>query len=382
MRERQLAGAFWPSRREHLVLLTALAEPPRALASWQELRLELDIQTLEDAAFAALPLVYRRLETMGVDDPDLSRLKGIYRHTWVKNSLLLERVRATAEVFRAAEVPMLLVGTIGAAVRYYETLGLRPTGYLEVLVKEEDWLQAVRALGGAGWSTRGGSRPPGTGPLPLFDDAGTVCLLRTRLAPEFVVQAEEPAEAPFWNAAMDVDLDGLQIRALSPGDDLLAAVVTGARAGRVASLQWIVDAAMIVRTPEQVDWQRLYRIAVERGQGLRLRDALVYLRELLGHSPAPAVLKQLERRSASRRERLVHAAMIRSVPWLGSLPQAVGEHLAVTAGTSAWATAGSFPAFLRERWQVQRTRQLPSAAGRRAVGALVRGRAGQSGGQM
>ena len=48
VRERRLAGAFWPSRRERLVLLTALAEPPRALAAWRELRPELDIQTVED----------------------------------------------------------------------------------------------------------------------------------------------------------------------------------------------------------------------------------------------------------------------------------------------------------------------------------------------
>ena len=276
---------------------------------------------------------------------------------------------------------MLLVGTDRGPFRCSEALGLRPTATWRCS-SEEKVAAAVtlarRGLEQRRWDQAARDRDHfrcSTTPV-------RVCLLRTRLAPEFVVQAEEPAEAPFWNAAMDVDLDGLQIRALSPGDDLLAAVVIGARARRVASLQWIVDAAMIVRTPEQVDWQRLYRIAVERGQGLRLRDALVYLRELLGYSPAPAVLEQLERRSASRRERLVHAAMIRSVPWLGSLPQAVGEHLAVTAGTSAWATAGAFPAFLRQRWQVQRTRQLPSAAGRRAVGALVRGRAGQSGGQM
>jgi putative nucleotidyltransferase-like protein len=380
VRERGLVGAFWPSRRERLVLQTVLAEPARALASWQELRLELDIQTLEDTAFGALPLVYRRLETMGVDDPDLPRLKGIYRHTWVTNNLLLERLQATAEVLRAADVPMLLVGTIGAAVRYYDTLGLRPTGYLSVLVKQADWLQAIRALGGAGWSTRGGSRPPGTAPLPLFDDAGRVCLLRTRLAPEFV-QAGEPAEAAFWDAAVDVDLDGLQIRALPPTDDLLAIVITGARANRVPSLQWIVDSAMIVRTPEQIDWQHLYRISVEGGQGLRLRDALLYLGGLLGYAPAPTVVEQLERRSPSRRERLVHATMGTDVPWLGSLPDAVGEHLAATAGTSAWATAGAFPAFLRERWQVPSSRQLPAAVGRRAVRTL-RGRRGSTEGSV
>ncbi len=380
MSERRPAGAFWPSRREHLVLLTALAEPQRALAAWRQLRPELDIQTVEDTAFAALPLIYRRLEAAGHEDPDLMRLKGIYRSTWVRNTLLLERARAAADAFRSYEVPLLLVGTIGAAVRYYDTLGLRPTGYLELLVKQEDLLRAVRALGSAGWSTRGAARPRGVDPLWLFDDAGGPCLLRAALAPDFVGPAREPAEAPFWAGAVDVDLDGVQVSAPSPSDDLLAVIVTGARWRPVASLQWIVDAAMILRAPERLDWQRLYTIGVERGQGIRLRDTLLYLRRLLDVDVEPGILEQLETRKPSRRERLVHVSTIRSASRLGSLPQAVGEHLAGSAGSSAWATVAALPGFFRERWQVQRARQLPAAAGRRAVRVLVRGRAGSGDG--
>ena len=48
---------------------------------------------------------------------------------------------------------------------------------------------------------------------------------------------------------------------------------------------------------------------------------------------------------------------------LGSLPQAVGEHLARSAGMSAWATVAALPGFFRKRWQVQRARQLPAEAG-------------------
>ena len=88
MSGRRLQGAFWPSRRERLVLVTALGEPDRALAAWQELRRDFDLQTTEDLAFAALPLVYRRLRAAGIDDPDLARLKGIYRSAWARNTLL------------------------------------------------------------------------------------------------------------------------------------------------------------------------------------------------------------------------------------------------------------------------------------------------------
>ena len=370
------ASTFWPSRRERLVLLTALAEPDRALDAWQELRPELDLQTIEDSVFAALPLVYRRLDAAGLDDPDLSRLKGIYRNTWTRNALLVDRLRTTADAFRAADVPMLLVGTLGAALRYYDAVGLRPTGYLELLVAEDDVIRAVRAAGSAGWSTHGASRSSPAGQLPLVDEEGRFCVLRTGLAPDFVTRSREPAEMPFWDAAVDFDTDGVRVRALSPGDDLLAAIVTGARANPTRSVQWVVDAAMILRTPEKIDWERLCRIGIDRGQGLRLRETVRYLRGLLDSAPPPAVQKSLDRRKPPARERLTYACTARTIPVLGSFPQALGEHLGATTGRSAWATVAALPAFLRTRWGLEHTWQLPVAGGQRALRTLARRPAG------
>src|SRR5581483_5744746 len=269
-----------------------------------------------------LPLVYRRLEEARVDDPDLPRLKGIYRNTWVRNTLLLERLREAIGACGSAGVPVLLVGSIGAAVRHYDTLALRPTGYLELLVAEEDLLRAVRALGAAGWSTRGGTRTGRAAPLALYDDGGVLCLLRTRLAPDFVASGDR-AGAPLWAGATGVDMNGIRVRALAAGDDLLAALVCGARASPIPSIQWIVDAAMILRGPEDVDWTRLCRLAVERGQGLRVRDALEYVGRVAGRRAAPEVVDLLDAWRPSRRERIVHACTARRVPWLGSFPQAV-----------------------------------------------------------
>lgn len=358
------AGSFWPSPRERLVLLAALAEPDPALLAWQELRADFDLQTTEELAFAALPLAFHRLQAAGVDDPDLARLKGVYRSTWAKNTLLVERLRLTAKAFRSAEVPMLVVGSVGAALRYYETLGLRPTGYLELLVRGDDVVRAVRVLGSAGWSTRGTTRPGPAAPLPLFDDAGGVCLLRTRLAPDFVLATGEPAETPLWEAVAEIDANGTSVAALSPADDLLAAIVTGARANPIRSVQWIVDAAMILRAPEQVDWDRLCRTGIARGQGVRLGAAFEYLRPLLGSAPPPAVRESLDRRKPSARERIVYACTSRSV---SGLRHAVGEHLAATTGRSAWATACRFPGFFRDRWDLEHSWQLPVAGSRRAV---------------
>ena len=130
--------AFWPTRQQRLLLETALGDRSEAEAAWRELLPGLDLQAIEDGTFAALPLVYRALDAAVPDEPLLPRLKGMYRSTWARNTLLRERLAVSARALESAGVPFLLVGSIGAARRYYATLGLRPTPAIELLVRNDD----------------------------------------------------------------------------------------------------------------------------------------------------------------------------------------------------------------------------------------------------
>jgi hypothetical protein len=371
------AGTFWPTRQQELLLETALGNTSEAEAAWREVRPTLDLQTVDDATFAALPLVYRALEAAVPDEPLLPRLKGIYRSTWARNALLADRLDTTAASLAASDVPVLLVGGIGAARRYYPAFGLRPTAYIGLLVREHDAPAAAEALGRSGWVRRGAQRSPsGSEPLVLFDGSGNACVLRTTLALDFLPSsASEDGHEPLWEAATQIDANGAQIAALCPTDDLLAAIVLGARVGEPASIQWIVDAAMITRAaPDQIDWDRLVHIGVERGQGLRLRDALGYLDRLPGPSTRIEVRRMLDARRPGRRERLTYACTVRTVRGLGSFPQALGEHLAQTSRLTVPATIAAFPGFMRTRWQLEHNWQVPVAGARRAFRNLARRR--------
>lgn len=380
MSARRLAGSFWPSRHHELLLVAGLAEQPAALEAWQELRPRLELQTLDDASFVMLPLVYRLLGAAAVDDPLAPRLKGIYRSTWAKNTVLVGRLGASAQACAAASVQPLLVGSIGAALRYYGGLGFRPTPYVELLVPEDAVSAAVAALGRAGWSARDVVRASRSQPLVLVDRGGAACLVRTVLAPDVVLPGAGAAHATLQDAATHVDARGTRVTALAPTDDLLAAIVTGARSAPAFSFQWIVDATMILRSvPEEIDWERLLRIGIESGQGLRLRDALEYLRRLLGLAAPADVQRRLDEMSPGPRERLTHACAARRVRGLGSLPEALGEHLAATADRSLPATIGALPAFFRRRWQLEHNWQLPLAAVQRAYRNVCSGRGRNAG---
>jgi hypothetical protein len=367
-----MKGAFWPTRQQRLLLETALGDRTDAEAAWRELLPGLDLQTIEDGTFAALPLVYRALEAAVPDEPLLPRLKGMYRSTWARNTLLRERLAVSARVLESADVPFLLVVSIGAARRYYATLGLRPTQAIELLVRNDHVLAAVKALGSAGWAARGTGRASRADPLVLLDDGGNACLLNTALAPDIALSTPY---GPLWDAATDLDEQGVRVTALAPTDDLLAAIVTGARTRPAPSLQWILDAAMIQRSvPDEIDWERLVAAGLVWGQGLRLREALEYLDGLPGVSVPADVRRRLGARRPGRRERIGYACSTRPLGRLGSLPQAVGEHLAETAGRTALATIASFPGFLRRRWSLERTRQVPLAGARRAYRVALRRR--------
>jgi Uncharacterised nucleotidyltransferase len=332
--------------------------------AWERLRPDLDLQTLDDASFAVLPLVYRTLEAAGVDDPLLPRLKGIYRSTWARNTLLVERLRATADALAAHEVPVLLVGTIGAALRYYPAIGLRPTPSIELLVAEGDAVPAVKALASSGWIARASAGAGRSDPVVLLDDQGNACLLRTMLAPDL---PSPDVQTPLWDGAIRFDVPGAQIAALSPSDDLLAAIVVGARRWAAPSIQWIVDAAMIVRAaPDRIDWERLAAVGVAWGQGLRLCDALAYLDRLPDTSVAGG-LQALAEHRPSRREQLTYACSARGVG-------ALAEHLAQTSASTSWQTVATLPAFLRRRWRLEHAWQLPAAGTRRAYRRVARRR--------
>ena len=355
---------LWPSPLQERLLVVALADPEPAAAAWDELRPRFSFEQLETGSVALLPLVYRALVRAGIDDPLLPRLKGVYRKSWVTGRLLLARTRESAALLDAAGVHAVFLEGAVLATRFYPELGLRRSSAVDVLVDVADAEAARATLGRAGWVEPPGSEP---GPvLHLFDEHRNACVLRTRLAADFVPRSSrEPADLQ----TELVDLDGTAVHVLAPTDVLLSSCVLHARAGDGRNVQWIGDAKMVLGGGG-IDWDRLLEIGSEHQQALRLRDALGYLAGLPGPAPPRDVLERLERRRAPWRERLGHRLASGSLGGGNATALLLGEHLAQTA-PEPWARAlASFPARLRDRWGLTRRRHLPLAAGRRAIRRL------------
>jgi hypothetical protein len=93
---------------------------------------------------------------------------------------------------------------------------------------------------------------------------------------------------------------------LDPTDELLATCAGLARDQVGGSLEWVVDAAMIVRAATgSIDWERLVADAVRVHAVLRLREAVRRLESASVVLPA-AFLGALEQVQVSAREALAH----------------------------------------------------------------------------
>lgn len=375
MSRRNRIGSFWPSALQERLLVVALDDPDAAVAAWEELQPRFELDRLERGSYELMPLIYRNLARGGYEEPALSRLKGIYRKTWVANNLLAERTGAVAETLREAGVSALFVEGVILAARFYPELGLRPTSAVDVLVDERDGPAALAHLARTGWHERADSAGRLFPTRYLVDESKSLCLLRTKAAADFVSRRDgrghdRQRSRTLWENAEPRAVGAVEVLAPTPTATLLAVCVFHARAEGGPNVQWIADAKVLLEA--EIDWEWLLAAGAESGQSLRLREVVRYLTSLPGATPPDFVAVRLDSATPAPRERLSYLATAGSLRGTGALPLLAAEHLAATADDSALRTVATFPRHLRERWNLARSWQVPLAAGRRALRLLAR----------
>jgi hypothetical protein len=365
---KNVTGTFWPSPLQAALLVVALEDSlEAAVTSWRELRPNLDVDELEPGSFELIPLVVRNLTLAGLDDPELDRLKGIVRRTWVRNNLLVERTKEAAQALAADDISALFIEGVALASRFYSELGLRPTSFVDVLVNANDWQAAHACLVDVGWRTAPDKKspsPPGS-PHFLVDQHRNVCALRSRIAVDLMTDRRGDATDPLWERPDRIAMFGVNVCVPPPTETLFAVVVSNARSKSRKSLQWIVDAKVVLAAG--IDWERFLELAERTGQVLRCREALAYLACVPGPKPPAEVGERLSGFHVSRRERFFYMCTTGSVRGLGDLPTLVAEHVGASANPTLLGTIVSFPGFLRERWSLAHTWEVPFAACRRAL---------------
>lgn len=310
---------------QELLLRAALEDGAPAQDAWRAWSRTNDLEDVDQASFRVLPQVYLNLSRMAREPvPHLAKLRGVYRHTWMRNQVALRAAAEALGALRQAEVAALLLDDIPLALRYYGDAGARLVD-VAVHVRSEDLMAAVGAVERVGWDL---GKPATVAELAPFVPAisvrqpgGAGVVLRLHLHP-FAVGCPPTVERELWQRAVAIgEVGGVPALAPDATDLLLMACLRAGSPDAAFVCSWLADAVMLTRTAG-----RKINLAALEDRGRRLgllplvRDALDQLFPWAGSEVA-----------GTRAERSCAAARTRAHPGLGydtRTRRPVGEVLA------------------------------------------------------
>jgi hypothetical protein len=356
----------WPSSEQRLLLEAGLLEGQRAITAfhaWRSrVRLEDDFSA---ATVRLLPLVYHNLHELGVTDPLMQRLKGVYRHSWYGTHRLLHAVAPVVARFASAGIPVLLTKGVPLALSYYRNPALRPMADVDVVVPPARLEEALGVLDSLGW--RGGWPD---------DDARRYRHAVQSLGPDgaeldlhWRPMYERPADSAddsFFTTAEPLDFRDTMVRQPDPTHALFLTVVHGVQWNVETPVRWIPDSMTILRVRgSDVHWETLHELAVTHRVIHRLRLGLSYLAESW-QAPIPeAVLSRLKSTRTSLFERLESRVLLTDDGTLNpsvvrNLKSWLAEYTRHAAGRNPVSFALGFSHYLRYRLGLSGRRELLS----------------------
>lgn len=361
-------GRRWPDARQVLLLKAAVSDRVAALAAWHDWRRAGDLDDVDRASYEVLPTLFRNFERLGIDDPDMGRLKGIYRRTWYQNQVLVRHAAQAIRQLGDAGIAVMVLKGVALMELYYHDHGIRPMNDVDVLVPTKEARRAIDVLRRNGWKPY--PRPdrslePALSVLhgaPLTNGAGGIDLHWHALEES----CQDDADDDFWEASRPITVNGTPARAQCPADLLLHVCVHGSRGQPERVIRWVPDALAILRdAAEPVDWERLVDQAVKRRLTLGLGTSLRFLRDTFD-APTPAdVLRSLERAPTSWLERTDYRAQGSSPTVYWAIVRDTSRYLRLSGGRSSWRRVTGFSRYLACLWELDRARQVPAEGLRR-----------------
>jgi hypothetical protein len=338
---------FWPDATQELILGTCLHhDRAAAIQSWKEWKARVDLDDLDRSSFQILSLVFRRLLELGIEDPDLRRIKGVHRYRWTQNHLASRGRRELLNALHGENIPAMLLRGAALGQTVYPEPATRGVHDMDVVVPVETAARAVGLLRASGWNAK------------YFDPTWTLecsdaCeLLHSDYGAANirwrVMQSRCPTgrEEELWRAARPFEYEQIPTRILCPADQFLHACEHGMHHSSVSGLQWLVDCAFIIRhSPPPFDWARLIDQSNKFQLSLPVRQAVGYLRKHFENSIPGEVIAAMERSPVTLDNRIEY--------FLAGRPDAKQQDLTHKLGAAACRYiklkhGGRFRQFLRD----------------------------------
>jgi hypothetical protein len=357
---RDADSGCWPSRMQELLLQSSLLDDERARAAWAEWKSVVDIAHLDSGSYRLLPLLYRNLRNLRIDDELVGRLRGVHRRTWYQNQILFNATAPLLSDLARAGIQALVLKGGAIAVLHYGDCGLRPMSDFDVMVRPGHAQEAVDFVRSRGWTSASEAQERlldahlayGHGHHFRTTEGHHLDLHWRLLDVAFPRDLDES----LWRRAVRLRLRGADSLALCPSDQLFHVCVHGARWNPEPPVRWVADAATVLSTSgTNIDWNRVVSLATGCALTLPLYSALAYLKGLLDSPVPPEVLDTLGAFPVSDTERAEHRVFTHPPSWLGGLPRQWFAYLRCTPPGTPLKRWLSFPRYLKSRWGAQST---------------------------
>jgi len=360
MREHTLhPGKLWPSLDQERLLKAALLDGDDAVRAFRAWRAGVDLEgELGYPILRLLPLVYHNLQRLGVDDPLMGRLKGVYRRFWCENQTLFFAMRPVLQRLHETGVDLALLKGAPFVLGYYRHHALRPMADFDLALPLAQMPQTLAVLREAGWTQHTEASADGYRYFhALLCHHGN---LQLDLHYHFLRECVGPAaDRWFWSDMEPVDFDGLRCLQLAPTALLFHTILHGVRWNQEPPIRWIPDALAILRQRGgEVDWERLLDFADSQRLTHRLALGLGYLTEHFAVELPAAVYHRLERHRPRLLERIANTVVLGDISRLYAHPVAkqwvlFAEYCALAEDTRPFPLIRDFSHYLRYRWQLR-----------------------------
>jgi hypothetical protein len=356
-------ATHWQPTAQHLLLLQAIfAEDAAAIAAWQTWVQQIDIEQLDEGSYWLLPRLYQRWQDGLPHQADgtqaiWQRIKGVYRHVWSRNQLIIRYLAEAVQSLQTAQIPVVVMGGAALVATPGADIGSRRADDSGLWVPEAFLEPALEHLRDLGWQI---TRP--LSPEHLRSQQTTVGLRRHR--DTLTLYWWPLPECPVLGRAGEVSTGGLPIQlatteaiALDPTDQCFICCIQATRWQPRSPVYWLADAVdLLQRYPIQSD--RLIQLAQTHQLLLPLQSSWMQIAPFLVSDEVDTTLDKLKALPVSPFER-AEFAVKGQANRLGQLPTQWFEYRRLYPQFSGPQRVWNFGPFLVQRWGLKSVWQIP-----------------------
>lgn len=309
------SASCWPSKQQELLLKASLSQQDDSKIAWEKWKQCCEIQSLDQGSLRLIPLLYKNLCTLSIEDPLIDLYRAHYQQSWIHGTQLLQDFSNILSLLGEHGIPTLLFKGAALVIKYYKDPALRPMTDCDVLVPKDKALECIQLLHERGWHPIQGftwerviDRMHLMKGVNIAHNKHSDVDLHWHLLRDFVLSN---VDETFWESSIPIEINGIQTRTLDPTDQLYQTLAHGHRWNEVAPIRWIADATFILNaTDTSILWDRIVQTAQRTRLTMRIRSALSYLSDTFALPIPKIVLDEMASISVDKAERMEYEAMI------------------------------------------------------------------------